>query len=59
MILETYSVKEHTVLEKKNRDTEKIEQEWMLTDKPTHMWTPYLWHRKQVYAMGKESLFNK
>ena len=42
MILETYSLKEHTVLEKKNRDTDQIEQERMLTDKPTHMWTPYL-----------------
>ena len=28
-------------------------------DKPTHLWAPYLWQRRQWYTVEKDSLFNK
>ena len=35
-----------------------MEQDRKPRNKPTHLWVPYFWQRKQEYIMGK-GLFNK
>ena len=36
-----------------------MEQNRKPRNKSTHLWTPYLWQRKQEYTMEKDNLFNK
>ena len=36
-----------------------MEQNRKPRDKPTHLWTPYLWQRRQELQWRKDSLFNK
>ena len=36
-----------------------MEQNRKPRDKPTHLWTPYLWQRRQNIQWRKDSLFNK
>ena len=36
-----------------------MEQNRKPRDKSTHLWTPYLWQRRQEYTMEKDNLFNK
>ena len=36
-----------------------MEQDRKPGDKPTHLWAPYLWKRRQKYTMEKDSPFNK
>ena len=36
-----------------------MEQNRKPRDKSTHIWTPYLWQRRQEYTMKKDNLFNK
>ena len=51
-ILQNYSHQDSMVLEPKQK-YRPMEQDRKPRDKPTHLWAPYLWQRRQNYTMEK------
>ena len=51
-ILQSYSNQDSMVLAQKQKYT-SMEQDRKPRDKPTHIWSPNLWQRKQEYTMEK------
>ena len=51
-------IKNSMVLTQKQKYRQK-EQDRKPRNKPTHLWVPCFWQRKQEHTMGQESLFNK
>ena len=52
IILQSYSHQDSMVLAQK-RKYRPMEQDRKSRDKPTHLWAPCLWQRRQEYTMGK------
>ena len=53
-ILQSYSHQDSTVLAQRQK-YRSIEQNTKPRDKSTHLWTPYLWQRRQEYTMEKRT----
>ena len=51
-LLESHSDQDSMVLAQRQKYT-SMEQNRKLRDKSTHIWTPYLWQRRQEYTMEK------
>ena len=51
-ILQSYSHQDSMVLAQRQK-YRAMEQNWKPRDKSTHLWTPYLWQRRQKYTMEK------
>ena len=51
-ILQSYSHQDNTVLAQKQKHR-SMEQDRKPRDKPTHLWSTNLWHRRQRYTMEK------
>ena len=51
-ILQSYSNQNSMVLAQKQK-YRSMEQDRKPRDKPTHLWSPYLWQRRQEYTMEK------
>ena len=51
-ILQSYSPQESVVQAQKQK-YRPMKQGRKPTDKPTHLWVPYLWQRRQEYTMEK------
>ena len=56
-ILQSYSHQDSMVLAQRQK-YRSLEQNRKPRDKSTHLWTPYLWQRRQEYTT-KDNLFNK
>ena len=52
IILQSYSYQDSTVLAQKQK-YRPMEQDRKPGDKPTHLWAPYLWQKRQEYTMEK------
>ena len=57
-LLQSHSHQDSMVLAQRQK-YRSMEQNRKPRDKSTHLWTPYLWQRRQVYTMEKDNLFNK
>ena len=57
-ILQSYSHQDSMVLAQRQK-YRSMEQNRKPRDKPTHLWTPYLWQRRQNIQRRKDKLFNK
>ena len=57
-LLQSHSHQDCMVLAQRQKHR-SMEQNRKPRDKSMHLWTPYLWQRKQQYTMEKGSLFNK
>ena len=57
-ILQSHSHQDSMVLAQRQK-YRSIEQNRKPRDKSMHLWTPYLWQRRQEYTMEKSDLFNK
>ena len=53
-----YSHQDSMILAQRQKHR-SMEQKRKPRDKSTHLWTPYLWQRRQEYTMEKRHLFNK
>ena len=51
-ILQSYSHQESMVLAQKQK-YRPMEQDRKSRDKPTHLWVPYFWQRREEYTMGQ------
>ena len=51
MILQSYSHQDSMVLAQKQKYKTR-EQDRKPRNKPTHLWVPYFWQRRQEYTMG-------
>ena len=51
-LLQSYSHQDSMVLAQRQK-YRSMEQNRKLTDKSMHLWTPYLWQRRQEYTMEK------
>ena len=51
-ILQSYSHQDSMVLTQKHK-YRPVEQDREPRDKPTHLWVPYFWQRRQEYTMGQ------
>ena len=51
-LLQSHSHQDSMVLAQRQK-YRSMEQNRKLTDKSMHLWTPYLWHRRQEYTMEK------
>ena len=58
IILQSYSHQDSMVLAQKQK-YRPMEKDRKPKNKPMHLWVPYFWQRRQEYAMGQNSLFNK
>ena len=52
IILQSYSNQDSMVLAQKQK-YRSMEQDRKSRDKPTHIWSPYLWQRRKEYTMEK------
>ena len=60
-LLQSYSHQDSMVLAQRQK-YRSMEQDRKPRDKPTHLWTPYFWQRRQEYTMEKRQVvlaFNK
>ena len=57
-ILQSYSHQDSMVLAQRQK-YRSMEQNRKPRDKYMHLWTPYIWQRRQKYTRRKYSLFNK
>jgi len=57
-ILQSYSHQDSMILAQRQK-YRSMEQNRKPRDKSTHLWTPYLWQRRQEYKWRKDNLFNK
>ena len=57
-ILESYSHQDSMVWAQRQK-YRSVEQNRKPRDKSTHLWTPYLWQRRQNIQWRKDNLFNK
>ena len=57
-LLQSYSHQDSMVLAQRQK-YRSMEQNRKPRDKSTHIWTPYLWQRRQKYTVEKRHLFNK
>ena len=51
-LLQSHSHQDSMVLAQRQK-YRAMEQNWKPRDKSTHLWTPYLWQRRQEYTMEK------
>ena len=57
-LLQSHSHQDSMVLAQRQK-YRSMEQNRKPRDKSMHLWTPYLWQRRQKYTMEEDSLFNK
>ena len=57
IILQSYSHQDSMVLAQRQKYG-SMEPNRKPRDKSMHLWTPFLWQRRQKYTMKKENLFN-
>ena len=56
-ILQSYSHQDSTILAQKQKYT-PMEQDRKPRDRPTQLWTPYLWQRGKTIQWRNDTLFN-
>ena len=57
-LLQSHSHQDSMILAQRQK-YRSMEQNRKPRDKSTHIWTPYLWQRRQEYTRIKDNLFNK
>ena len=58
IIPQSYSHQDSMILAQKQK-YRLMEQNRKPRDKPTHLWAPYLWQRRQKYTVEEKQLLNK